>query len=203
MTVVARRTQQQRREATIGRLLSATIDCLAEHGYRETSIGRICARAELSHGGLFRHFASRTALLGAATDEILRRHIESLREMLKAPQDSDDYIEDLVNFCRAATRDRTSAAWREIIVASRTDEELRAAIEPAVRGFEDAVMTVAEKLPQVAMDSREFGTLILSFLHMFDSEASTVVVFETPEIEAYRHRWCVELLRSAFEKSAS
>jgi hypothetical protein len=88
-------------------------------------------------------------------------------------------------------------------VASRTDEALRIAIAPAVHGFEDAVMTVAENLPAVNMPPREFGTLILSLLHMFDSEASTVVVFETLDVEAYRHKWCVENLKSAFAGKAS
>ena len=70
-----RRTQAERREATIARLLDATIDALAERGYAGASVAEICRRAGLSQGALFRHFDTRHAVIGAATDEIGRRHL--------------------------------------------------------------------------------------------------------------------------------
>ena len=57
--VARRRTQQERREGTIRKLLDAAAETLIEVGYSEASVQRICARAEVSQGALFRHFASR------------------------------------------------------------------------------------------------------------------------------------------------
>ena len=50
------RTQQQRREDTIARLLDASIDTIIEVGYARASAKVITQRAQVSDGALFRHF---------------------------------------------------------------------------------------------------------------------------------------------------
>ena len=192
-----RRTQRERREATIAKLLDATIECLVEHGYRDTSIGRICSRAEISHGGLFRHFSSRTALLGAATEEISRRQMEKFHALFETPPTEVDVIRAVVCFIRDVTRSPITSAWREVLVASRTNEELREAVTPAVQYVEDSTMAIAAKWPGAPKDARAFGTLILSLLHAFDSEATTAAIFPSEEIEEMRMDWAVAQLKTA------
>ncbi len=196
-----RRTQAQRREATIAKLLEATVGCLVEHGYRDTSIGRICEAAGVSHGGLFRHFPTRTALIAAATDEIGRRHLRVLEGLAAAPEGEGDMVEALVRFFRQATRDPRTAAWREVLVAARTDAALRADVAPAVQAFEDAVMQVAAGLSGAPVGrARELGTLVLSLLHMFDSEAISSAILVTEDVERMRHAWAAGLLRDALRR---
>ncbi len=50
------RTQQQRREDTIARLLDASIETIVEMGYARASAAVIAKRAGLSVGALFRHY---------------------------------------------------------------------------------------------------------------------------------------------------
>jgi AcrR family transcriptional regulator len=50
------RTQQQRREETIARLLDASIETIIEIGYARASAAVICKRAGMSVGALFRHY---------------------------------------------------------------------------------------------------------------------------------------------------
>ena len=70
-----RRTQQERRETTIKKLLQATIDSLREVGFVRTTVKEICKRAGVSHGALFRFFPSVLDLVLAASEEVGRRHI--------------------------------------------------------------------------------------------------------------------------------
>ena len=198
-----RRTQQARREATIKKLLDATIECLVIHGYRDTSIGRICDRAGVSHGGLFRHFATRTALVAAAAREIAQRHMQQMGQILAAPPTGEALVDVLVRFVRHATRDELCAAWREVITAARTDEALREAVAPAVQFYEDSIIEVAAQLPGAPRDVKSFGTLVLSLIHMFDSEASTQVIVASPEIEGIREAWAIKLLQQALNGSVS
>src|SRR5215813_6778413 len=79
----ARRTQRQRREATIAKLLDATIDALIDVGYTRASIREICLRAGVSDGGLFRHFQSRLDLIVAAADHIAERELENIRRQVE------------------------------------------------------------------------------------------------------------------------
>ena len=44
---------------------------------------------------------------------------------------------------------------------------------------------------------RPLGTLILSLLHMFDSEATASTIIRTEDIEEIRHAWAVDLLKHA------
>ena len=157
--------------------------------------------AGVSHGGLFRHFATRTELLTAATHEVGRRHLLNFSAVVSSPDPGTDVVDDMVQFFREATRDPLSAAWREIIVAARTDEVLNDAVRPAVKFFEQAIMTLAANAPDGPENKEEFGTLILSLLHMFDSEATTAAILETEDIQQMRHEWAVTLLRQAYGQS--
>jgi AcrR family transcriptional regulator len=197
MTVAPRRSQQERRETTIAKLIDATIACLIEHGYRDTSIGRICDRAGISHGGLFRHFSSRIELISAATFEIGRRNLAMLEQLTDGPKDKEELIEKMVLFCRREARSPMTCAWREVLVAARTNSELSDGIRPAIQTFEDAIMDFAAKLPDGPEDKRAFGTLLLSIIHMFDSEAVTTATLVSKEIEDMRHDWAVKLLQAA------
>jgi AcrR family transcriptional regulator len=197
MTVAPRRSQQERRESTIAKLITATIECLIEHGYRDTSIGRICDRAGISHGGLFRHFSSRIELISAATFEIGRRNLAMFEKLTDGPKNKGELIENMVLYSRREARSPMTCAWREVLVAARTNSELRGGIRPAIQTFEDAIMDFAAKLPNGPKDKKAFGALLLSIIHMFDSEAVTAATLVSEDVEDIRHDWAVKLLQAA------
>lgn len=197
MSDAPRRTQRERREATIAKLLEATIECLCEYGYRDTSIARICKAAGVSHGGLFRHFPSRTALIAAATDEIGRRHVAQFYALLEAPPTESGLVETMVQSFREAARSPNTTAWREVIVAARTNKELREAVAPTLKNLEEALMAFSSQMPGAPTDPRAVGTVVLSLLHMFDSEANTSNILITEDVQELRHQWAVQALASA------
>lgn len=61
-----RRTRAERRAATRTALLDASIECLVQEGYANTTTRRIADRAGVTPGALQHHFASRAELLGYA-----------------------------------------------------------------------------------------------------------------------------------------
>src|SRR5213075_1514322 len=78
--VPARRTQQQRREGTIRKLLDAATETLIDIGYAEASVQQICDRAEVSQGALFRHFATREELMVAVGADVGARILEQYKK---------------------------------------------------------------------------------------------------------------------------
>ena len=70
------RTQQQRREETVGRLLEACIATIIEVGYARASAAVITKRAGVSVGALFRHFETMGDFMAATASEVLRRQLE-------------------------------------------------------------------------------------------------------------------------------
>src|SRR3954447_12839818 len=65
-----RRTQAQRSAATVDALLDATIECLVEDGYANTTTSRVAERAGVSRGAHLHHFQTRSALVAAAVERL-------------------------------------------------------------------------------------------------------------------------------------
>src|ERR1700761_690701 len=82
------RTQQERREQTVGRLLEACIATIIEVGYARASAAVITKRAGVSVGALFRHFATMGDFMAATASEVLRRQLESFtKRVAEIPAD--------------------------------------------------------------------------------------------------------------------
>lgn len=75
----AKRTNQERSEATTAALLSAARELFVRHGYAETATPSIVARARITRGALYHHFADKRDLFRAVVEAEARavaRHIE-------------------------------------------------------------------------------------------------------------------------------
>src|SRR5690348_14044897 len=70
------RTQQERREETIARLLDASIETIIEVGYARASAAVIAKRARVSDGALFRHFPTMSDFMAGTAHEVMRRQLD-------------------------------------------------------------------------------------------------------------------------------
>lgn len=189
----SRRTQAERSRATRERLVEATIEAIAEVGYHRASLGEICTRAEVSRGGLFRHYDSRIDLVVAAAEEVGRRHLAGF-EAQRGPHVT---IEDELRFARGRVRDATNAVWLELLVAARTDSDLRERLEPAVRTFYAGIRASAwtdhgpSAGPEVDVDAVELA--VTSVLHLLDGETLLHHTYPRPELEERRLRGVAHL----------
>ena len=167
-----RRTQQARREATIRKLLDATRECLIEHGYADTSIQRICQRAGVSHGGLFRHFDSRLALIIAAADEVSNKLIERFEERFQRLHGHTEPYRLALSLVRENCRDHDNEAWFELLMAARSDTELRAAMQPIWQHNRDRSREIAcNMFPDLVAAHSDFGDFIDLIIDLFHGEA--------------------------------
>lgn len=195
MSKTPRRTQAERRAETTQKLLDATELCLAKRGYGGTTTSAICKSAGVSQGALFRHFPTRLHVIAAATRAIGERNIQALRTL-------EDFggtslaLERMVSFVRETARSDAHAAWHEVMVAARTDTELRGAVSSILRAYESALNGVARSLALGwTHDPEHAEMVVLSMLHMWDSESVTRRVHSSPEVERRRLEWIVGLLK--------
>ena len=82
-----RRSQAERSATTREALLDAAIACLIEEGYASTTTSRVAERAGVSRGAHLHHFQTRTALVGAAVEQLARRWLGELRDASEALPD--------------------------------------------------------------------------------------------------------------------
>lgn len=195
-----RRTQQERREGTIRRLLDAATETLIELGYAEASVQRICTRAELSQGALFRHFATREALMVAVGEDVGARLLDRYKKKFMAlPKGAND-VPAAMRLVRDACRSRLNQALYELMLAARTNENLRKALEPmARRYYADIAEAARELLPELAAKlGPSFDVVVATVLAVFDGETMHRFVLEEPAVEDARF----ELLAGALYRFA-
>jgi AcrR family transcriptional regulator len=187
-----RRTQKERREGTIRRLLDAATETLIDVGYAEASVQRICARAELSQGALFRHFATREALMVAVGEDVGAQLLDRYRKKFVAlPRPVDGRQNDVaaaMRLVRDACRSRLNQAWYELAVAARTNDTLRKALEPVARRYHADIARLArELLPDLAASLGDsFDGLVGTIIAVFDGEVLHRMVAKNPEVEDAR-----------------
>jgi AcrR family transcriptional regulator len=120
-------SQGERSRAMRRRLLEATIECLAEHGWSGTSTTLVSQRAGVSRGAQLHHFPTKNDLVLAAVE-----HLSLTRQ-----QDVVGRADELVGSGRTrAVLEMLSELFTgplfiaalELWVAARTDESLRAPV---------------------------------------------------------------------------
>ena len=145
-TTRERRTQSERREGTIAALLDATVRCLAERGYAATSTAAVCAEAGVSQGALFRHFPTRQALLVATAEHVATRNVAAFRAAAGADVDTVDHVVAVLGRLRTIVLSPANQTWRELLVAARSDADLRAALVPARESLQAQMLAAARDL---------------------------------------------------------
>lgn len=117
-------TQAERTAATCDRLLDATIAVLVERGYRGASTPEICRRAGVSRGAQLHHFPTKAVLVSAAVEHLLAQRLAEIEARLERGPGVLD-LEDAASFLWRVYTGATFYAWLEIVVAARTDAQLR------------------------------------------------------------------------------
>jgi AcrR family transcriptional regulator len=148
-----RRTQAERSEATRTALLDATIECLIEDGYANTTTARVAQRAGVSRGAHLHHFQARASLVAAAVDRWKqRREEELLAAAERLPAGPERVREGLDLLWTTAYANPLFQAALELWSAARTDSELRSELAEFEQAYKRGAVEWAERLfPDLAL----------------------------------------------------
>jgi AcrR family transcriptional regulator len=169
----ARRTQQERREATRLKLLDATLECLVERGYAQATTVAIAQRAGISQGALFKHFPTKAGLLGAAVEHLFPRLITEYRAGLEAPSAlGEDRVARAIERLWSIYQRPELLAAIELYVAARTDAELASALSAVDPPHRRHLHQVARELfPDIAATHPDFDAIIELILNAVQGAA--------------------------------
>ncbi|MEE6139318.1 TetR/AcrR family transcriptional regulator [Mycobacterium sp. 050128] len=181
------RTQQQRREETVGRLLEASIASIVEVGYARASAAVITKAAGVSVGALFRHFETMSDFMAATASEVLRRQVESFtKQVAQIPADRPA-LEAALTILRDITGGPTNAVLYELMIAARTDEKLKAHLRDVLAQYTAKILDAARALPGAeAIGEETFPVLVALMTNVFDGAAIVRGIFPEPDIEEQR-----------------
>lgn len=159
-TRMVSRTQEERTAHTKEALLNATIDCLVDLGYSGTTTREVAARAGVSRGAQTHHYPAKDDLVVAAVRHLFDVQAGRAIEDFEALPESDRTLEQGVAILWKIVQGPSYPAVLEVIVAGRTDPELRKVVN------------------QVAAELQEMATGLLRFLFPAiedDSVARTII----------------------------
>jgi len=138
-----RRSQPERREEMRRRLVAATLDSLAQHGHAGASLSVILEKAGVSRGAWAHHFDTKAEMLALAAEGLLREAVASAGTLTPTVP--------LVADGPAAMAALLEQAWArfyegrhrdllfEVVLAARTDAELKQRLAPIFGDFIAAV----------------------------------------------------------------
>ena len=142
--------QKQRRE----QIIDAAILEFAEKGYEKASMGSIAARAGLSKGGLYHHFASKDAVLAAANERVSVAATHCFRKIngLDSPRlKLKTYISEYLDYW---SQSRKELAFIFISIA-------KSIFEPELfKAYEQYISQTVDSLAAVYRSGIEQGELI-------------------------------------------
>jgi AcrR family transcriptional regulator len=189
------RTQQQRREETVARLLDASIDTIVEVGYARASAAVIARRAQVSDGALFRHFATMGDFMAATALEVMRRQLGLFTKQVAEIPAGQPALEAVLVILRDVTGNATNAVMYELLVAARTDDKLRATLQTVLTEYAANIYAIARSLPGTEQFPDEtFAALVAILTNTFDGAAIVRAVLPQPDIEANRIQLMTSLL---------
>lgn len=178
-TNIVRRTQKERKAATVEKLINATIATIIDVGYHSTSLSVICKCAGVSQGGLFRHFPSRKALIIAAAEEINVRLTAEFIQGFQRRNTSDDFISVSISLVQKIMHSPEQSVWHELLVAARTDPELCLAIAELEQKLNQEIRDfVGEIATEMRLDVDESVAAALLLIRCYDGLALINCLYE-------------------------
>ncbi len=121
------------------RILESTIDCLVENGYARLSINNISQRAGISRGAMHHHFSNRMMVVAAVIEYTFYQRMERfLADFFRTAKPSGKlgFVKTASDLHWRSMQTREYAAYLELAIAARTDDELNSFFHPAARKFD-------------------------------------------------------------------
>lgn len=197
------RTQQQRRERTVARLLDASIATIAEIGYGRASAAVITKRAEVSVGALFRHFDTMGDFMAATAYEVLRRQLDLFTKQVAEIPAEKQALQAALTILRDLTATPTNAVLYELMIAARTDDKLRATLQNVLEQYRSKIYDAAHALPGAdAFPQDIFPVVVAMLTNTFDGAALVRAVLPQPDLEEQRIALLMALLSGVSPEAA-
>ncbi|MFK7914627.1 MAG: TetR/AcrR family transcriptional regulator [Pseudomonadales bacterium] len=160
--------QQTKSENTRTTILDAALECFYQLGYANTTTDNIAKAAGLSRGAMLHHFGSRFELIKAAVEHLSQQRLRDYAAAEAAVQDSAEpsHIDEGLDAYWGELNTPAFIVFHELLVASRTDTELREVLVPANRRYQKALLEASRQVfPDLAQSkSFEHANYLTQFL---------------------------------------
>lgn len=153
-------------------LLEAAAHLFADRGFHAVGIDDIGAAAGISGPGVYRHFASKAALLEALCDRAMTRMLEGARGIPAAHDDPHSALEALVDLHVAFAVEERALIGVWVREARALSDDVRRSLRRRMRAYEQPWHTVLAQLRD-DLDASEVAIVTGATLAMLNGTAFT------------------------------
>lgn len=158
--------QQRKSAQTRIWILEAAIDCLGEVGYSKTTTQLIAQKAEISRGAMLHHYATKIDLIEGVIEYTFFKRMKYFTEQVARLSDTDRVDRQVgLEVLWHNMQSREYSAYLELLVASRTDEELGALFQPIAKKFDSLWMAELLKVLPEWEGKEDRLQLAIDFAH--------------------------------------
>lgn len=161
VTVRARRTQAERRAVTRRALLTATIEVLADVGYARLTTADVCSRAGVTRGAQAHYFATKADLVIQALLHLTEQMVgDLLTTRIASTAGVRAQYAALLDRLWEIFSERQADAHLQLLVAARTDDELRRHLVAFDRRVSRTLADAAERVAPDLVRRDDFRPLM-------------------------------------------
>lgn len=194
------RSQAERSQTTRTALLDATVACLVEEGYENTTTTRVAERAGVSRGAHLHHYQTRASLLAAAFEHLSHRRHEQLVAAVRTLPEGRERIRSGLDLLWSYYASPLFQGAMELWTHARTEPELREQLLEVERELDRQTLQLANDIFGDLARDPDFESL----LEMAISTARGLSLLDTLNPGEGRNaaQWpsCRERLMEMFEK---
>ncbi len=182
MDLTPSRTQDDRSAATQRALLDATIDCLVEYGYAGTTTRLVADRAAVSRGAQTHHYPTKRDLVVAAVEHLFDTHALRFTDAFRQVPSDERTLDRAIDALWEIISGPAFAAVLEVVVAARTDDELRTIVHGVAASLRKTVVDLLQWFSPDITDRDAAGRIVdLAFTLVQGAAVSRLEGFGDPD----------------------
>ena len=166
-----------------GRLLDATVDCLARLGYAGTTTTEIAKRARVSRGAQLHHYPRKEDLVIASVEHVFRLRLEDFGKAFAGVPVDTDRRPIAVDLLWTMFQGPVFHAWLELIVAARTDRALREALRAMNERFQGDLKVYFKEIFGPSPLTTDFDLIPAFIFSLMEGMAMRMIVGNDEENE--------------------
>lgn len=148
--------QAQKSSLTRDRIIIATLECIVEYGYENTTMAKIAKSARVSQGSMQYHFPSKIDVVKAAINYLHAKRLSDQERDLEDTPKGKPQMEHAFEVYWKHLNEGHFLAYQDLVIAARTHPELARVLKPAYQRFVKAWRNLA--LVQIPEGSKDRAT---------------------------------------------
>lgn len=148
--------QSQKSSLTRDRIIIATLECIVEFGYENTTMAKIAKAAKVSQGSMQYHFPSKIDVIKAAINYLHAKRLADQERDLENTPEGIPQMAHAIEVYWSHLMEGHFIAYQELVIAARTHPELAKVLKPAYQRFVKAWRNNA--LVQIPAGSKDRAT---------------------------------------------